>query len=114
MLDHQTDGVHARLDGHFLGQQLDQSLCSNACSAVNSAPGARSRSGAHSNPAYSAAEYPELEFVRPCNLCPFMKKIELENILTALEEERHEVHIDPAIAGRARVSVERMLTGWKP
>ncbi|MBX7200552.1 MAG: quinolinate synthase NadA [Rhodospirillaceae bacterium] len=61
-----------------------------------------------------AAEYPELEFVRPCNLCPFMKKIELENILVALEEERHEVHIDPAIAGRARISVERMLTGWKP
>jgi quinolinate synthase len=61
-----------------------------------------------------AAEYPELEFVRPCNLCPFMKKIELGNILAALEEERHEVHIDPAIAGRARVSVERMLTGWKP
>ncbi len=61
-----------------------------------------------------AADYPELEFVRPCNLCPFMKKIELENILAALEEERHEVHIDPAIAGRARISVERMLTGWKP
>ena len=61
-----------------------------------------------------AAEYPELDFVRPCNLCPFMKKIELVNILTALEEERHEVHIDPAIASRARVSVERMLTGWKP
>ena len=61
-----------------------------------------------------AAEYPELDFVRPCNLCPFMKRIELSNILTALEEERHEVHIDPAIAGRARISVERMLTGWKP
>ena len=61
-----------------------------------------------------AAEYPELDFVRPCNLCPFMKKIDLEHILTALEEERHEVHIDPAIAGRARISVERMLTGWKP
>jgi quinolinate synthase len=61
-----------------------------------------------------AAEYPELEFVRPCNLCPFMKKIELANILSALEDERHEVHIDPAVASRARVSVERMLTGWKP
>lgn len=61
-----------------------------------------------------AAEYPELDFVRPCNLCPFMKKIDLEHILTALEDERHEVHIDPAIAGRARISVERMLTGWKP
>ena len=61
-----------------------------------------------------AADYPELDFVRPCNLCPFMKRIELSNILTALEEEQHEVHIDPAIAGRARISVERMLNGWKP
>lgn len=61
-----------------------------------------------------AVEYPDLDFVRPCNLCPFMKRIELSNILTALEREEHEVHIDPAIAARARVSVERMLTGWRP
>ncbi len=61
-----------------------------------------------------AAEYPDLDFVRPCNLCPFMKRIELSNILSALENEEIEVHIDPAIAARARVSVERMLTGWKP
>jgi quinolinate synthase len=47
-----------------------------------------------------AAEYPELEFVRPCNLCPFMKKIELSNILAALENEQIEVRIDPAIAAR--------------
>ena len=61
-----------------------------------------------------AAEYPDLDFLRPCNLCPFMKRIELTNILAALEREEHEVHIDPAIAVRARVSVERMLTGWRP
>jgi len=61
-----------------------------------------------------AAEYPDLEFVRPCNLCPFMKKIELSNILAALEHGCHEVVIDPAIAARARVSVERMLAGWRP
>jgi quinolinate synthase len=61
-----------------------------------------------------AAEHRDLEFVRPCNLCPFMKKIELGNILTALETGQPEVHIDPAIAVRARISVERMLTGWKP
>ena len=60
-----------------------------------------------------AAEYPELDFVRPCNLCPFMKKIELKNILHALETETHEVHIDPAIGARARVAVERMINGWK-
>ncbi len=61
-----------------------------------------------------AVEYPDIDFVRPCNLCPFMKRIDLSHILRALETERHEVHIDPAIAARARVSVERMLTGWKP
>jgi quinolinate synthase len=61
-----------------------------------------------------AAEYPDLDFVRPCNLCPYMKRIELSNILNALEKEEIEVHIDTAIAARARVSVERMLTGWKP
>ena len=61
-----------------------------------------------------AADYPEIDFVRPCNLCPFMKKIELTNILAALETGQHEVHIDPAIASRARVSVERMLNGWTP
>ncbi|MCB2108139.1 MAG: quinolinate synthase NadA [Rhodobacteraceae bacterium] len=61
-----------------------------------------------------AAEFPELDFVKPCNLCPFMKKIDLEGILHALETETHQVEVDPAIAARARVSVERMLTGWKP
>lgn len=52
---------------------------------------------------------PEVEFVRPCNLCPHMKRITLKNIRQALEENRHEVTIDPAIAGRARQAVERML-----
>jgi quinolinate synthase len=61
-----------------------------------------------------AVEYPEIEFVRPCNLCPFMKKIELSNILAALESGQHEVLIDDSIAARARISVERMLTGWTP
>lgn len=61
-----------------------------------------------------AAEYPEIDFVRPCNLCPFMKKIELSNILHALEAEEQEVTIDPAVAERGRIAVERMLTGWKP
>ena len=60
-----------------------------------------------------AADFPELDFVKPCNLCPFMKKIELSNILHSLEHETIEVHVDPAIAVRARVAVERMITGWK-
>jgi quinolinate synthase len=56
-----------------------------------------------------AVQYPELEFVRPCNLCPHMKKISLGNIRRALETMQHEVKIDPALAAPARRAVERML-----
>lgn len=56
-----------------------------------------------------AVHYPELEFIRPCNLCPHMKRITLANIRSALEEMRHEVTIDPAVAAPARRAVERML-----
>jgi quinolinate synthase len=56
-----------------------------------------------------AAMNPQTEFMRPCNLCPHMKRITLANIRTCLETMTHEVTIDPAIAERARVSVERML-----
>jgi quinolinate synthase len=56
-----------------------------------------------------AIQYPELEFIRPCNLCPHMKRITLSNIRRALETMRHEVEIDPLTAARARRSVERML-----
>ncbi|WP_117194337.1 quinolinate synthase NadA [Rhizobium terrae] len=56
-----------------------------------------------------AVEHPDVEFVRPCNLCPHMKRITLSNIRKALEENRYEVTVDPAIAGSARRAVERML-----
>jgi quinolinate synthase len=56
-----------------------------------------------------AVEYPDIEFVRPCNLCPHMKRITLPKILQSLESMSVEVTIDPAIAARARASVERML-----
>ena len=56
-----------------------------------------------------AVENPNVEFIRPCNLCPHMKKITLQNILNALLYNRHEVHIDPAIAAPARRAVERMI-----
>src|SRR5271169_6582744 len=46
-----------------------------------------------------AAEAPNTEFVRPCNLCPHMKRITLDNIYQALLTEQFEVRIDPAIAG---------------
>jgi quinolinate synthase len=56
-----------------------------------------------------AVEYPDIEFVRPCNLCPHMKRITLPKILRSLESMSVEVTVDPAIAARARTSVERML-----
>jgi len=56
-----------------------------------------------------AVEHPEVEFVRPCNLCPHMKRITLANIRAALEENRHVVMIDPRIFDPARRAVERML-----
>ncbi|MGY3453268.1 quinolinate synthase NadA [Bradyrhizobium sp. USDA 4353] len=56
-----------------------------------------------------AVMYPDIEFVRPCNLCPHMKRITLKNIRHALETNTHEVTIDPGMAERARRSVERML-----
>ena len=56
-----------------------------------------------------SVHHPDVQFVRPCNLCPHMKRITLANIRTALEEMRHEVTIDSAVAARARRAVERML-----
>ena len=56
-----------------------------------------------------AVENPDVEFVRPCNLCPHMKRISLKNILDSLVYMREEVTIDPAIAAPARRAVERMI-----
>jgi len=56
-----------------------------------------------------AAEHPKVDFVRPCNLCPHMKRITLAKIRRSLETMTHEVTINPAIAARARQAVERML-----
>jgi quinolinate synthase len=55
------------------------------------------------------AELPEVEFVRPCNLCPHMKRITLPKILDSLVNMREEVLVDPLIAEKARRSVERMI-----
>jgi quinolinate synthase len=56
-----------------------------------------------------AAEFPELEFVRPCTICPHMKKITLEKILASLEHGRHVIEVDPRVAAPARLAVERMI-----
>jgi quinolinate synthase len=55
------------------------------------------------------AELPDVEFVRPCNLCPHMKRITLPKILDSLVYLKEEVVIDPAVADKARASVERMI-----
>jgi quinolinate synthase len=55
------------------------------------------------------AELPEVEFVRPCNLCPHMKRITLPKILDSLVEMKEEVVVDPAIAAKAKRAVERMI-----
>ncbi len=56
-----------------------------------------------------AIQHPDLEFIRPCNLCPHMKTITLRKIRRSLETMRHAVEIDPSIAIPARRAVERML-----
>ena len=56
-----------------------------------------------------AIQHPDLEFIRPCNLCPHMKRITLGNIRHALETMQHEVTIDQEVAVNARRAVERML-----
>ncbi|NND49695.1 MAG: quinolinate synthase NadA [Rhizobiales bacterium] len=56
-----------------------------------------------------AAETTGVEFIRPCNLCPYMKKITLPKILDSLLYLEEEIVVDPVIAERARRSVERMV-----
>src|SRR5580698_1645012 len=56
-----------------------------------------------------ACDAPDTEFVRPCNLCPHMKRISLENIYQALLHDRHEVKVDAGVATRARLAVQRMI-----
>jgi quinolinate synthase len=56
-----------------------------------------------------AVEYPDVSFVRPCNLCPHMKRITLPKLLHALETLTTEVTVEPLIAARARAAVEAML-----
>jgi len=56
-----------------------------------------------------AVETPGVEFVRPCNLCPHMKRITLPKILDSLVYLKEEITIDARVAARARASVERMV-----
>jgi quinolinate synthase len=56
-----------------------------------------------------SVHHPDVDFVRPCNLCPHMKRITLPKIRRSLETMQEAVTIDPALMDRARRSVERML-----
>ena len=56
-----------------------------------------------------AVEAPNTEFVRPCNLCPHMKRITLPKILDSLIFMKEEVTVDPAVVEPARAAVERMI-----
>jgi quinolinate synthase len=56
-----------------------------------------------------AQAYPDLEFIRPCNLCPHMKRNTLGAIRHSLETMTNEVTVPADVADRALASVERML-----
>jgi len=56
-----------------------------------------------------AAAAPDLDFIRPCNLCPHMKRISLENIYDALVEMKHEIVIPEPVRLRAKQAIDRML-----
>ncbi|MEX1124917.1 MAG: quinolinate synthase NadA [Acidimicrobiia bacterium] len=56
-----------------------------------------------------ASATPNTEYIRPCNLCPYMKRITLHKIRDSLVTLTHQIEIDPAIAERARTAVFRML-----
>ena len=56
-----------------------------------------------------AQAYPDLEFIRPCNLCPHMKRNTLGSIRHALETMTNEVTVPSDVSDRARLAVERML-----
>lgn len=56
-----------------------------------------------------ADELPEVDFVGPCNMCPYMKKITLEKVLYVLHTMENQVEVDPEMADKARLSVQRMI-----
>ena len=53
-------------------------------------------------------ENPNVKFIKPCNLCPHMKKITLPKVLYCLENETNEIIINNETIEKARLSVERM------
>ncbi|KGM51209.1 quinolinate synthetase [Lysobacter concretionis Ko07 = DSM 16239] len=54
-------------------------------------------------------QFPQVEFIKPCNLCPHMKRITLQNIHACLRDLQHEITIAPEVVTRARAALDRML-----
>ena len=54
------------------------------------------------------ADNPNVQFIKPCNLCPYMKKITLNKVYDCLKNETNEIKIGHNIAAMARKSVQRM------
>ncbi len=61
-----------------------------------------------------AADNPGVEFVKPCNLCPHMKRISLENIYDALVTMKHEVTVPEDVRVRAKAAIDAMLALGPP
>jgi len=55
------------------------------------------------------AAHPGLTFVKPCTICPHMKKISLEKTLDSLQNLRHEVHVEEEVRVRALRALDRMI-----
>ena len=56
-----------------------------------------------------AIENPEVEMIKPCNLCPYMKKITLQGIYNSLTKGTEEVKLTEAVMNKARLSIKRMI-----
>lgn len=56
-----------------------------------------------------ADNLPDVDFVGPCNMCPYMKKITLEKVLYSLHTMTGQIEVDPAVADKAREAVQRMI-----
>ena len=56
-----------------------------------------------------SGENPDVNFIKPCNLCPHMKSITLSNILDCMQNKKNEILIDSNTLERARGSIEKMV-----
>ncbi len=52
---------------------------------------------------------PKVDFVRPCNLCPHMKRVTLQNIYECLRDEKYEIEIPENVRVKAKKAVMDMI-----